>query len=76
MKKISNNDVYSTVDTFSQELRAQPRKSDINWQRTASHAAGHHEENIDEQAGSRHSHRSEPSKNLIRVQLRRIQQLF
>lgn len=73
MKKISNNGEYSNGDKFSQELRAQPRKSDAHRQKSVPH----HESFVDEDDGARHhAHRSEPAKNLIRVQLRRIQRLF
>lgn len=73
MKKISNNGEYSNGDKFSQELRAQPRKSDVHRHKSASH----HESFVDEDDGARHhAHRSEPAKNVIRVQLRRIQRLF
>lgn len=73
MKKISNNDVYSNGGEFSHELRAQPRKSDFNRQKSVPHVI--HEDDSDENV-ARHTHRSEPSKNIVRVQLRRIQQLF
>jgi hypothetical protein len=66
MKKISN--VNSNGDIFSQELRAQPRKSNVN--RKANVSYNHDAES------PRHTHRDEPSKNFIRVQLRRIQKLF
>lgn len=71
MKKVSNNGFLSNGDKFSSELRGQPRKSDIQRRKHAPHYGG------DDNDGERHhGHRNQPSKNLIRVQLRRIQQLF
>lgn len=73
MRKISNNGEYPDGDKFSRELRAQPRKSGIHRHKSASH----HGSFADEDDGERHhAHRSEPAKNVMRVQLRRIQQLF
>jgi hypothetical protein len=68
MKK---NDVYSNGDKFTQELRAQPRRSNFHLDKL-------HTRDQDDapEDHARNKQRTQPSKNFIRVQLRRIQQLF
>lgn len=71
MKKANHNSEYMSGDKFSTDLRAQPRKSNFQRHKAAS-ARGH----FSEDGEHHHTHRNEPAKNAIRVQLRRIQQLF
>jgi hypothetical protein len=68
MKK---NDDYSNGDKFSQELRAQPRRSNFHQDKLHSRDP---DDTHEDHAPNRH--RTQLSKNFIRVQLRRIQQLF
>lgn len=72
MRKASSSD-YSNGDNFAQEMRGQPRKSFFERQKNMmSHA--HSFDNEDH--ARYHAQRSEPAKNAMRVQLRRIERLF
>jgi hypothetical protein len=73
MKKVKDNSEYFHDKAFSQQLRAQPRKSPFLYQKHT-HNHGHFFE--EDEAERHHEHRSEPAKNAVRVQLRRIQRLF
>jgi len=73
MKKTGNNSGYFNDGKFAQELRGQPRKSAIDSHKHTSH---HGNSSDEDEAGRHHAHRSEPAKNAVRVQLRRIQRLF
>lgn len=67
----SNKNNFHSEKSFH-ELGAQPRKSDLR-----AHKSAQISENFDEnERKSHHSHRNEPNKNLIRVQLRRIERMY
>ena len=68
MKKPNNNGGYG--EKLSQDYRAQPRKSSAS-RKTISHGNSYGENDDDKRP---HSHRAEPAKNLVRMQLR--QHLF
>lgn len=76
MKKVINNREYFSDDFFGseqlpKELRAQPRKS---YQKRN---AASNENFYDENEGVRHhTHRNEPGRNIARMQLRRLENLF
>lgn len=76
MKKVMNNREFITNDAFvnekiSKELRAQPRKS---YQKKNAVIYGNF---YDEDEGRRHHlQRSEPGKNIARMQLRRLENLY
>jgi len=53
------------------ELGAQPRRSD-----SRGHKSAQASESYDDERKSHHSHRNEPNKNIVRVQLRRIERLY
>lgn len=62
-----NNEKFS--HDFSHELGSQPRKSDARARKST--------KSFDDDGEKfHHSHRNEPNKNLVRVQLRRIERLF
>lgn len=66
-----NGDKYS--ENYLQKTRAQPRKSGFNSHRYEME----HDSYFDYDDGDSHPvQRREPAKNVMRVQLRRIQQLF
>jgi hypothetical protein len=69
-RDMKNYDKHLSGGENSSESRAQPRKSDFYRHKKVSHHADVYEDE------GRHTHRSQPSKNIIRVELRRIQQLF
>lgn len=66
-----NNEINS--ENYLQKYRAQPRKSGLNSHRYTVE----HDSFFEYDDGDTHpAQRREPAKNLMRVQLRRIQQLF
>jgi len=71
-------DTYSDKNNFFQgeksfhELGAQPRRSEARAHKYAQDSQSHD----DDEKKSHHSHRSEPNKNLVRVQLRRIERFY
>lgn len=73
MKKLSNNSADFNGEKFSQEMRAQPRKSH---NQTPKHASTHGHSHRDEESERPHGHHHEPGKNAVRMQLRSIQRLF
>ena len=71
MKRGITSDISENVygEKFIPELGMQPRKSNNRRQK---YSAGSDDDNV----GQHHSHRREPAKNSVRVELRRIQRLF
>lgn len=69
MRKVSNNSEHNNGEKFSQELRAQPRKSTGYLDKHGHSRADYNDER-------HHSHHHEPGKNAVRMQLRSIQRLF
>jgi len=58
---------------FSHDLGSQPRKSDARARKSMKSAVNSFDGDDEK---FHHSHRNEPNKNLVRVQLRRIERLF
>lgn len=74
-KTYSRNSLFggdSNNEKFSHKHRAQPRKSEFRTRRQEDYK---HAFDYDD-GESQGAHRREPAKNLVRVQLRRIQQMF
>lgn len=70
--KGDKNDYFNN-GKFSHELGTQPRKSDARAHKPVKSAGSSFD---DDDEKFHHSHRNEPNKNLVRVQLRRIERLF
>lgn len=64
------NNGFNSAKSFH-ELGMQPRKSDFR-----AHKHVQDEENSFDDERSHHRHRDEPSKKMVRVQLRRIERLY
>lgn len=75
MKRDSNSDRNNCFNSESvpRELGAQPRKSDARAHKSTKSAENSFD---DDDEKFHHSHRNEPNKNVMRVQLRRIERLF
>lgn len=75
MKRDINSDKnnYFNSEKPSHELGSQPRKSDARVHKSTQFP----ESDVDDDEESPyHRHRHEPNKNMVRVQLRRIERLF
>lgn len=71
IKSDKSNSFYD--DKTIPELGAQPRKSDARVRKYTKDIGGYSDE---DDGKSGHSHRTEPNKNLVRAQLRRIERLY
>lgn len=68
-----NKNIFSNGEKLPHEFGSQPRKSDVRAHKSAQFVGNYVDED-DENV--RHSHRSEPNKNRVRVQVRRIEQWY
>jgi len=73
MKKLRHDSESFGGETFSAEGRGQPRKSFFERQKNM---LSHTSMADDDEHWHHHTHRNEPAKNAVRVQLRRIERLF
>lgn len=72
MKRHGDKDSYFSGDKSFHELGAQPRKSDFRAHKPVQDM----ENTFDDDARSHHHQRDEPNKKMVRVQLRRIEQMY
>ncbi|WP_331351029.1 hypothetical protein [Cellvibrio sp. UBA7671] len=68
----SNKNNHVQSEKSFHELGAQPRRSDARVHKYAQDSQSYD----DDEKKSHHSHRNEPNKNHVRVQLRRIERLY
>lgn len=68
----SDKNNYVQSEKSFHELGAQPRRSDVRVHKYAHDSEAYD----DDEKKSHHNHRNEPNKNLVRVQLRRIERLY
>lgn len=73
MRKLRQNSDVFGGETFAAEMRGQPRKSFFERQKNI---MSHSSAVDDDEHWHHHTHRNEPAKNAVRVQLRRIEKLF